>query len=251
MKLFALSIVFFLVPFMEGSSLCCLSEDVAEEDRHACQTISSHPFITAVNGTSDLLLKESDFNCVNGSKHLHFTTYGHSSVEFVSPMPPQHHGTVFDEEEGYCLRLSSEDRALTFYCPVLTSKRPPGIRRIRKCCPFGQLVDRKAIGRCIAVENSTLKMQVERFTQTVPAESFTDLVVVEEDNPLHCDYDYNLYIPSLYMDHKFVVRRNDREEDESGRGRLYIPRAAYAAIRQSSEYCIDNFVNKSGQADVS
>lgn len=67
-------------------------------------------------------------------------------------------------------------------------------------------------------------------------------ISVQENALLHCDFDYNVYLPGYYSDHRFKVN------NERG---LYVHKAVYKAIRESTNYCVDSTVYANGTKDVS
>lgn len=155
--------------------------------------------------------------------------------------------TFNQTDKEYCVQSSAKTEGLdlVLYC------RPTV--QIRKCCPNGKIVSRHQIGNCIDFNGTiTLEANVEKFTNYYSSEEDW---IVQENKPIDCEYDYNIYLPGkifyekylnitnnmwnniqdifiqgYFVDHKFTVSQQHG---------LYVHRAAYKPIRESQEYCVD------------
>ena len=121
----------------------------------------------------------------------------------------------------------SDDNLIVLLCqwPKIT---------IKKCCPHGYAVDRHSIDRCVANE---ARFVAEHFIEPFRLANYE----VVSNSPIRCQFDYNIYLPQLYIDNEIQVRASG----------LFVERAQYAIIRESSDYCVDSTVDDDGTLQVS
>ena len=216
----------------------CVNRNVIKNNR----SIGDLPFSYITEEQSD-----ASFNCSKG--HLESTTISNFNQS--------------DKEHCVQSSASKEGVDVVLYC------RPP--TQIRKCCPRGKIVNRNQIDHCIEFNGTnTLEDNIEKFTNYYSSEEDW---IVEENKPIYCEYDYNIYLPGniccitfltnyntllrihlcnntnerkciqgYFVDHKFIV------DQQHG---LYVKRAAYKPIRESQEYCVDLTRYSNSSIDVS
>lgn len=199
-------------------NLCCADPDqVMDAQKHTCHHLIGK---LADHSTDE---EPASFNCSNSFKSFLLPSTNQSN--------PQNWPLNYPKPNEFCFQPSTDGGTIVLYC-IHSSNR------IRKCCPSGQSVNRTSIEQCIP-HNSSLPIGL--------LDSFIDHHDFQDDYPLRCEYDYNIYLPSYYMDHKFKVRMS---VDGSNQQELFVPKAAYAAIRHSNEYCVDTTVDGKGQMGV-
>lgn len=133
--------------------------------------------------------------------------------------------------EQYCVHSvvpqDGQNETMVAYC------RPPRVH-FKKCCPFGQSVNRTAVGDCVANESF---FNASKFL--VPKEWPYE---VQDNSSLSCKYDYNIYVPKLFFDNRFEII--------GATNQLVVKRALYKVLRTSKEYCVDTAVDELGNEEV-
>lgn len=128
----------------------------------------------------------------------------------------------------YCVHTEdhNENKTTIVHCQ-------PKPLQVNKCCPFGYAVNRTSIGECVPTEktfNASLYVKPSGLPVTVePNVSFT------------CDYDYNIFVPKMFVDQRFSV---------VSPGQLTVPAAMYNVFRFSTGYCVDSAVRETGEDEV-
>lgn len=229
-------------------SSCCDSHQLLSEDQKCVGLVlgSANPLEELTTYKSELVkdVKDPLFQCsVDGSKLLYFTDSREiSSLKNGTIVEPISNQTLLKGD--YCVQPSTQ-MGLT---AVLFCRRPAV--QIRKCCPLGQLINRTSIDQCVGIGNkdeppSQQLPSVTHFLESTAATNnygADDIVLVQDNASLQCDFDYNVYLPGYFIDHGFKVSK------ELG---LYVKKAAYGPIRHSKNYCVDSTVYANGNEGVS
>jgi hypothetical protein len=206
--------------------MCCDSHQLLSEDQKCVGlevfTSASNPLDELNNYKSEVVTKDTSFKCYEDSKRKYFTT---KDTEFNASIV----------EGSFCVHPSTVmGLNAVLFCHQSF--------QIRKCCPLGQLVNRTSIDKCV-VDNKGEATQLQVTHLIESTVNYDDEEIrVQENASLQCDFDYNVYIPGYYIDHGFKV------SNEFG---LFVKKAAYAPIRHSKNYCIDNTVDVNGTGSVS
>lgn len=206
---------------------CCEPDQLLSENQKCVGLVYSAPISQDDIGVYKEISREPLFTCEEGSKRVHFRTEHVLNGSIIEPLI--YNQTVV--KENYCLHPSTQIGINA----ILFCRRPI---QINKCCPLGQVVNRTAVHKCVAANETSPNLPVAHIVDQGYDE---DWVLVQDNVSLRCDYDYNIYIPGYYSDHRFKVT-NDRG--------LYVRKAAYAPIRQSKDYCIDSTVYANGTENV-
>lgn len=205
---------------------CCHPDHLLSEDQKCVALGAAEKEVKDLNHNN--VSKDPFFKCSNGSKLLNFTSATVLNGSIIEPLFNQ---TIQDGD--FCIQPSTA----TGYYSVLFC-RP--LVQIKKCCPFGQFINRTSVKTCINnIPDTSAKLPLAGIVAPGYDEEW---IQVQENVSLHCEFDYNIYLPNYYSDHRFTVT------NERG---LYIRKAAYAPIRQSKDYCIDSTIYKNGTEGVS
>ncbi|EFX89487.1 hypothetical protein DAPPUDRAFT_233474 [Daphnia pulex] len=130
----------------------------------------------------------------------------------------------------YCVHSTAfndvRNESVVAYC------RTPA--QVKKCCPMGQSVKRNSIMECIAND------RVFNASKIVTPAGWPFKVV--ENSSLTCEYDFNIYVPKMFVDNRYEVNAS---------GYFVVKRALYKVLRHSDNYCVDTAVDAEGnQEDI-
>ncbi len=114
---------------------------------------------------------------------------------------------------------------------VVAYCRTPAL--VKKCCPMGQSVKRNSIGECIAND------RIFNASKIVTPAGWPFKVV--ENSSLICEYDFNIYVPKMFVDNRYEVNAS---------GYFAVKRALYKVLRHSDNYCVDTAVDAEGNQEV-
>lgn len=207
--------------------LCCDPYQLLLSAEQKCVELTLSDTSQDVLESYEVDWKDPIFDCPDDSKRFHFTT---TQLLIGSIKEPLFNQTI--SQDDYCIQPSTQ-----FGLHAILFCRQP--IEIRKCCPFGQFVNRSSVTQCITNDERSAEFPLTRFVDPNYDE---DSILVHENSSLHCDFDYNIYLPGYYNDHRFQV------SNELG---LYVRKAAYGPIRQSKDYCVDSTIYANGTEDVS
>ena len=191
MESFKWFILFFLLvkqlamaePMLTVNITCCDSDQLLSEDQKCVGLVFS-----ATNQDESAVYKEISkdplFQCEDGSKRLHFSTENLFNGSIIEPI---YNSTVL--EKDYCIHPSTQ----IGWNSVLFCRRPV---QIRKCCPLGKIVNRTAVDKCVDVNEESRNLSITNIVDS----SYDDWILVQNNvSLLHCDYDYNVYLPGEYI----------------------------------------------------
>jgi hypothetical protein len=105
--------------------------------------------------------------------------------------------------------------------------------QVKKCCPMGQSVKRNSIMECIAND------RIFNASKIVTPAGWPFKVV--ENSSLTCEYDFNIYVPKMFVDNRYEVNAS---------GYFVVKRALYKVLRHSDNYCVDTAVDAEGNQEV-
>ena len=193
-------------------SRCCRDDQQLDIDRNQCidylgTTLST--YAEEVNDSKEA--NEPLITCLNGSQWL--TTNDTNQL--------------MQNDDNYCSQEAAEDGAadLIFYC-----KRPT---IVRKCCPLGMSMNRTLIGQCVPNADGSAFFNVTKYIDT-------DVYEIQANSSIQCEYDFNVYLPKMFVDNGFKVNGS----------RLVVKAAMYEVLRQTDYYCIDEATDSRNQREA-
>jgi hypothetical protein len=201
---------------------CCPGNQVLDAELHKCVDIPA-VFKTYQEESQ---VNEPIFQCSNGWEFLK-TENQTDDGAIVEPRFNQ-----ILQINQYCVHsvvINADDvRNET----VIAFCRAP-LLQVQKCCPFGQSVKRHSIGECIPND------RVFNASKIVTPAGWPFQVV--DNSSLICEYDYNIYVPKMFVDNRFEVNAS---------GHFVVKRAMYKVLRHSKNYCVDTAVDDEGKEEV-
>ena len=193
-------------------SRCCRDDQQLDIDRNQCidylgTTLST--YAEEINDSKEA--NEPLITCLNGSQWL--TTNDTNQL--------------MQNDDDYCSQEAAEDGAadLIFYC-----KRPT---IVRKCCPLGMSMNRTLIGQCVPNADGSAFFNVTKYIDT-------DVYEIQANSSIQCEYDFNVYLPKMFVDNGFKVNGS----------RLVVKAAMYEVLRQTDYYCIDEATDSRNQREA-
>ncbi len=133
----------------------------------------------------------------------------------------------------YCINsvLVEDERNKT----VVAFCRLP-VLQLKKCCPIGQSVNRASVRECIPNDQN---FTFSKFVTPVgwPFETV-------DNSSLECEYDYNIFVPKMFVDNWFTVSASTEG------GQLVVRKSMYKVLRYARTYCVDTAVDAQGVEEV-
>lgn len=203
------------------ASPCCQLGRILDVEQQKC-IVQAEEFVTETYA-EETEATDPFVRCPNG--WTSFTTL-HRPIGAV--IEPQFNQTLAIGD--YCVHSidNESNEATIVHCR-------PTAAMVNKCCPDGYAVNRTSIGECAPTGNV--------FNASVYVKPIGYPFALRSGVSLTCEHDYNVYLPSMFVDHKFQVL--------APTGELYVQRAMYKVFRSVSDYCIDSAIQASGDEEVS
>lgn len=207
-------------------TLSVKGSDVITPPQPCCSKINEILDINSQKCVPNELLAKFNGETLNGSDPIFICSDGWESlkiVDFSQPLP-------ILQSNQYCIQSGEEknDTTIAFCRPSLMTTI-----QLKKCCPTGQSVNRHSIGECVANDR-----QLFNASKIIPKGFSYEIV---DNFSLVCEYGYNIYVPKMFVDNFYIVNPSNE---------LVVPRSMYKILGQSSDYCVDNYLNQNGQEEV-
>ncbi len=200
-------------------------------------------FVTKIDGTEhppccppgqylDLESKQ----CFDGAEGENGGNATDPSIECSSPIQVMLKTEPLIPPGNYCIQHMDESNSTHF--TVLYCSHSELV--IKKCCPFGESIDRSDTPKCIKDVVSRGPFDPVKWIDS----NVTELDYQIKDNvSITCQpLDYHVYLPGTFADHVFKVQLSS--------GQLIVPLSIYHVFRESDHYCVDHTVNSMGKTEV-
>ena len=199
---------------------CCRQDQQLDTEKEQCidnpSTLST--YAEDGEGWSEPLIK-----CLNGSQWSNFTIQFSLTFDGKVPNKNQHL-----KEGDYCTHPAEDGTNMwVFYC-----QRPT---IFPKCCPLGMSINRTSISQCVPNADGS-----DFFNATKYIETDTQSYKIKANSSIQCEYDFNVYLPKLFVDNGFKVNGS----------RLVVRRAMYDVLRYADYYCVDEAIDAQNNKEV-